>query len=61
MLIVQTADPFPDKYKAWEGRLDSFAEVQVKYAKAALESSRYMGEKIIETLQGMIVVNHHNT
>ncbi|KAI0931896.1 hypothetical protein AcW1_000826 [Taiwanofungus camphoratus] len=49
-------DIYPDKYKAREGILDSFSDLQAKYAKAALESSVDMGRELFQNVQAQILL-----
>ncbi|EMD42002.1 hypothetical protein CERSUDRAFT_110542 [Gelatoporia subvermispora B] len=49
-------DAFPSKFRAHEHRPDSFAEMQVKFAKETLEQSMFTGKHLFECTQAQILL-----
>ncbi|GBE77868.1 hypothetical protein SCP_0107500 [Sparassis crispa] len=50
-------DPFTEKYKVIEGRPDSFAESQAKFATVAIEDSVHLGVDLFQGVQALIILS----
>ncbi|KZT01965.1 uncharacterized protein LAESUDRAFT_443524 [Laetiporus sulphureus 93-53] len=50
-------DPFDGKHKVSEQRPDSFAEIQARYARHAIDSSYELGEELFQVVQAEVLLS----
>ena len=53
-MTTLVVDIFPERWRPRDGNVESFAEMQASFAKAAVEAATQVGVKLFQLVQGSL-------